>query len=57
MPVIQARDQTLVLQPLAHQLGSVAELDFGDGQVASVRLTDGSVGAWLVGASKAEDVQ
>ena len=57
VPVIQALDQTLVLQPLAHQLGSVAELDFGDGQVASVRLTDGSVGAWLVGASKAEDVQ
>ena len=46
VPVVQALDQTLVLQPLAHQLGSVAELDFGDGQVASVRLTDGSVGAW-----------
>jgi hypothetical protein len=46
VPVVQALDQTLVLQPLAHQLGSVAELDFGDGQVASLRLTDGSVGAW-----------
>lgn len=46
VPVVQALDQTLVLQPLAHQLGSVAELDFGDGQVASVRLADGSIGAW-----------
>lgn len=46
VPVVQAVDQTLVLQPLAHQLGSVAELDFGDGQLASVRLEDGSVGAW-----------
>jgi len=47
VPVVHALDQTLVLQPLAHQLGSEAELDFGDGQVATVRLTDGSVGAWL----------
>ena len=46
VPVVQAHDQSLVLQPLAHQLGSVAELDFGDGQVASVRLSDGSVGQW-----------
>lgn len=46
VPVLRALDQSLVLQPLAHQLGSMAELDFGDGQVASVRLTDGSVGAW-----------
>ena len=52
VPVIQALDQTLVLQPLAHQLGSVAELDFGDGQVASVRLADGSVGAWQLAAGK-----
>jgi hypothetical protein len=26
----------------------MAEMDFGDGQVASVYLTDGSVGAWQV---------
>lgn len=50
VPVVHALDQTLVLQPLAHQLGSEAELDFGDGQVATVRLTDGSVGAWLPAA-------
>ena len=46
VPVVQAQDQSLVLQPLAHQLGGVAELDFGDGRVAAVRLTDGSVGLW-----------
>ena len=46
VPVVHAMDQTLVLQPLAHQLGSEAELDFGDGQIATVRLTDGSVGSW-----------
>ena len=46
VPVVRAQDQSLVLQPLAHQLGSVAEVDFGDGQIASVRLSDGSVGEW-----------
>lgn len=50
VPVVHALDQTLVLQPLAHQLGSEAELDFGDGQIATVRLTDGSVGLWQVAA-------
>ena len=44
--VVRAQAQSLVLQPLAHQLGSGAELDFGDGRIASVRLTDGSVGTW-----------
>ncbi|NML44209.1 hypothetical protein HHL11_10645 [Ramlibacter sp. G-1-2-2] len=51
VPVVQAQDQTLVLQPLAHQLGTVAEVDFGDGQVAAVKLTDGSVGAWKEAAT------
>jgi len=46
VPVIQAVDQTLVLQPLAHQLGTLAEIDFGDGQVATMRLDDGSIGQW-----------
>jgi hypothetical protein len=54
VPVVHALDQTLVLQPLAHQLGSVAEIDFGDGQIASVRLTDGSVGAWQAASSGEE---
>lgn len=46
VPIVQALDGELVLQPLAHQMGTVAELDFGDGQVASMRLEDGSVGRW-----------
>ncbi len=50
VPVIHALDDTLVLQPLAHQLGTVAELDFGDGQVANLRLADGSLGIWQEGA-------
>ena len=53
VPVIQTLGQTLVLQPLAHQLGSMAEMDFGDGQVASVRLSDGSVGAWQLASEEA----
>lgn len=52
VPVIRAQDQTLVLQPLAHQLGTVAEFDFGDGQVATMRLADGGVGAWQGAASE-----
>jgi hypothetical protein len=28
-------------------------MDFGDGQVASVRLSDGSVGAWQVASEEA----
>ena len=52
VPVVRAQDQSLVLQPLAHQLGSVAEVDFGDGQIASVRLSDGSVGAWRDAAAE-----
>jgi hypothetical protein len=47
VPVVQAQDQSLVLQPLAHQMGTVAEMDFGDGNIASVHLSDGSFGAWI----------
>lgn len=46
VPIVQALDGELVLQPLAHQMGTMAELDFGDGQVAAMRLEDGSVGRW-----------
>lgn len=45
--VVRTMDQGLVLQPLAHQLGCVAEVDFGDGEVAELQLSDGSVGQWL----------
>ena len=44
--VIKALDDALVLQPLAHQLGTMAEIDFGDGQVATMRLADGCLGSW-----------
>lgn len=47
VPVLQAADQTVVLAPLAHQLGCVAECDFGNGQVAALHLSDGSVGRWI----------
>ena len=48
VPVIQAMDQTLVLQPLAHQLGTVAELDFGDGQVAALQRLFGHPSSFTV---------
>jgi hypothetical protein len=51
--VVHAQDQTVILEPLAHQLGSMAELDFGDGQVAQVALSGGSFGRWL-GAAEQE---
>jgi hypothetical protein len=47
VPVVHAHDQTLVLEPLAHQLGEMAELDFGEGQVATVVLLGGSLGQWV----------
>lgn len=47
VPVVQAQDQSLVLQPLAQQMGSVAEVDFGDGEVAELRLSGGSLGRWI----------
>ena len=46
VPVAEAQDGQLVLQPLASQLGSDAEVDFGDGHVATVPLTAGSLGRW-----------
>ncbi|MDB5915037.1 MAG: hypothetical protein JWP22_3712, partial [Ramlibacter sp.] len=52
VPVILAQGETLVLQPLAHQLGTLAELDFGDGNVATMRLADGSVGSWQAAAGE-----
>jgi hypothetical protein len=47
VPVVQANEQGLVLAPLAQQLGGLAEVDFGDGDVAEVALSPGSVGEWL----------
>ncbi|KQZ59628.1 MULTISPECIES: hypothetical protein [unclassified Lysobacter] len=46
VPVVESDDGRLVLAPLASQLGCDAELDFGGGEVAHVRLTEGHLGRW-----------
>jgi hypothetical protein len=53
VPVVEARDGQVVLQPLASQLGCEAELDFGDGEVAMLPLAEGSLGRWQRGAGVA----
>jgi hypothetical protein len=53
VPVVEARDGHMVLQPLAAQLGCEAELDFGDGEVATLPLAEGSLGRWQRGAGAA----
>ncbi|MDQ3287062.1 MAG: hypothetical protein M3Q42_02165 [Pseudomonadota bacterium] len=46
VPVITASDGQLVLAPMAMQLGSDADVDFGDGECARVQLSEGRVGEW-----------
>ena len=46
VPVLESHDGRIVLAPHASQLGLDAEVDFGDGQVASVPLKQGSIGRW-----------
>ena len=46
IPVIGLDDDRIVLAPLASQLGCEAEVDFGDGQVARVNLSEGRLGKW-----------
>ena len=46
VPVVAAEDGGIVLAPLAMQLGCEAEVDFGDGQVARVELSEGRLGRW-----------
>lgn len=46
VPVIATDDGQIVLAPLASQLGHEAELDFGNGEVACVHLSEGRVGHW-----------
>jgi len=53
VPVVEARDGQVVLQPLASQLGCEAELDFGDGEVATLPLAEGSLGRWQRAAGAA----
>lgn len=44
--VVGAEDGRMVLAPMASQLGCDAEVDFGDGNVAHVRLSEGQLGQW-----------
>ncbi len=46
VPVVAAEDGGIVLAPMAMQLGCEAEVDFGDGQVAHVELSEGRLGRW-----------
>ncbi|RQP23037.1 hypothetical protein [Piscinibacter terrae] len=55
VPVVEAHDGRLVLAPHAMQLGVDAEIDFGDGEVAHVPLTQGRIGRWA-GEAKAEGI-
>lgn len=46
VPVVEARDGHVIVAPLAVQLGSEAEVDFGDGELAYVHLREGCLGSW-----------
>lgn len=46
VPVVAAQDDGIVLAPMAMQLGHEAEVDFGDGRVARVELSEGRLGQW-----------
>lgn len=46
VPVLEAGEGRMVLAPMASQLGCEAELDFGDGDVARVELSEGHLGHW-----------
>lgn len=44
--VVGAEDGRIVLAPMASQLGCEAEVDFGDGKIAHVQLSEGQLGQW-----------
>lgn len=44
--VVGAEDGRIVLAPMASQLGCDAEVDFGDGNIAHVQLSEGQLGKW-----------
>jgi hypothetical protein len=44
--VVGAEDGRMVLAPMASQLGCDAEVDFGDGNIAHVQLSEGQLGQW-----------
>lgn len=53
VPVVAAEDGQIVLAPLAVQLGCEAEVDFGDGEVAHVELSEGRIGRWNASSTHA----
>ncbi len=46
VPVVESEDGRIVLAPLATQMGCDAEVDFGEGEVARIRLSEGQLGQW-----------
>jgi hypothetical protein len=46
VPVLHHDGEHLVVGPLVSQLGMDAEIDWGDGDCATVRLSEGSMGRW-----------
>jgi len=46
IPVVAVDKDSIVLAPLASQLGCEAEVDFGGGRVAHVELSEGRMGQW-----------
>ncbi|MBB1060601.1 hypothetical protein [Marilutibacter spongiae] len=46
VPVVESEDGRIVLAPLAAQMGCDAEVDFGEGEVARIRLSEGQLGQW-----------
>lgn len=53
VPVLEAEEGRLVLAPLASQMGLDAEVDFGDGQIAHLPLSQGAMGRWATAATAA----
>jgi hypothetical protein len=46
VPVLEARDEQLLLAPQASQLGLDAHIEFRDGRCAQVPLSEGGIGRW-----------
>jgi hypothetical protein len=46
VPIALGEDSQWVLEPLAEQMGAEAEIEFDDGQRATLELREGSIGRW-----------
>jgi hypothetical protein len=55
VPVVHHDGADLVLAPRVSQLGLDAELDYGDGERATVRLAAGSLGRWHAGPGTTQE--